>query len=63
MKVDTIKDGEKAMEYWDMWRFGITSVLEEALDVLNEVNEDTKDEKIQRKVERLIFKLEAQLKH
>ena len=63
MKLDTIKDGEEAMEYWDMCRFGIVDFLEGALKDLNEINESLKDVDAQNKVERLIFKLEAQLKH
>jgi DNA-binding transcriptional regulator GbsR (MarR family) len=62
-KADTILDGEKAMEYWDRCRLGITQTLEETLEVLNEVNEATDNERIQKRVEHLIFKLEAQLKH
>lgn len=61
MKLDTIKDGEEAMQYWDLCRFGIVELLEESLKEFNEVNEQLVES--QAKVERLIFKLEAQLKH
>lgn len=61
MNVDTIKDGEAAMEYWDRCRFGFIATVEDILKDLNKVNEQTNELSTQRMVERVIRKLEAQL--
>lgn len=59
--VDTIKDGEEAMEYWDRCRFGIVGSIEDILKDLNKINEETRELNIHVRVERVIRKLEAQL--
>jgi hypothetical protein len=59
--IDTIKDGEAAMEYWDRCRFGFIGTVEDILKDLNDINEATNEVNTQIEVERVIRKLEAQL--
>jgi hypothetical protein len=60
-RVDTIKDGEEAMEYWDNTRHSIVRKLDRWLEDLRTIRDRTNEVDTRKRVEYLMLKLEAEL--
>jgi hypothetical protein len=59
--LDTIKDGEEAMEYWDNTRHSIVRKLDRWLEDLRVIRDRTNEVDTRKRVEYLMLKLEAEL--
>lgn len=59
--LDTLKDGEEAMAYWENSRHGIVRKLDNWLEQLKVIRDKTNEVDTRKRVERLMLVLEAEL--
>jgi hypothetical protein len=59
--IDTIQDGELAMEYWDNSRHSIVRKMDKWIEKLRLIRDRTNEVDTRARVERLMLQLEAEL--